>query len=852
MIPLQLQLKNFMSYRAPTTIDFRTVRTACLSGDNGAGKSALLEAMTWALWGKSRAASGRDVVTIGESQMEVTFDFKLADREYRVFRRQTVGARVGTSLEFYVRATSDDEWLTITGDSVRQTEQAIISTIRIDYDTFVNSAFLMQGQADTFTQKRPAERKRILAEILNLGDYDNLSTMAREEERSVRARLGHAAGQIAHLEQQLEKRPEAEAELQRLSEQLVVAGRVVDTLETEARSLQEVLSAMTALLRSRDAAASRLKRTEARLSELQGQEAVDDKAMENLRRLLDRGESIERDYLELLEHRRTMAECTEILRRRQPVEARLREIEREIERMRSGLERQMDQHLQLEKQAQASLVTLIERENELKRLTTEINAEGDISQQLQSTQQELRSAEKEKATLEAECRALKEAMNEIKANMDLLASGQAECPICRRPMKDGEHEHVAELWKAEGKDLGNRFRGHRDRIKALESEIPARSRSVAKLEAAHTRILEKRAVLNRLEREVDGKAKLEGEVRHARTEADRLGVTLAHGTFATELARESANLKQTLESLTFDGLGMEAAEKRMKELSAVEAEHLDLQTARIRYANLEASIETRARSVAELTAELEALRQELDEASHKLQEEPALRERLQSLTDDLERARAERDQGQSAFGAVSNQLEHLDRLATELQTLKDRSTKLGQEADIHRELAIAFGRNGIQAMIVETVLPELEDEANRLLARMATSHLHVRFRSTRQAVSTDNVIETLDIIIRDESGERPYALYSGGEAFRVDFAIRVALSKLLVRRAGTTIDMLIIDEGFGTQDARGRDGLIEALQTVESDFATILVITHIDEVRDMFPTRIEVSKNEAGSFVTVV
>jgi exonuclease SbcC len=134
---------------------------------------------------------------------------------------------------------------------------------------------------------------------------------------------------------------------------------------------------------------------------------------------------------------------------------------------------------------------------------------------------------------------------------------------------------------------------------------------------------------------------------------------------------------------------------------------------------------------------------------------------------------------------------------------------------------------------------------------MSSSQLHVTFRSQRQALSSDNIIETLDILIRDEYGERPYALYSGGEAFRVNFAVRVALSKLLARRAGANIDMLVIDEGFGTQDARGRDGLIEALHSVEQDFQTILVITHIGEIRELFPTRIDVVKTERGSKIAV-
>jgi exonuclease SbcC len=115
----------------------------------------------------------------------------------------------------------------------------------------------------------------------------------------------------------------------------------------------------------------------------------------------------------------------------------------------------------------------------------------------------------------------------------------------------------------------------------------------------------------------------------------------------------------------------------------------------------------------------------------------------------------------------------------------------------------------------------------------------------------DDRKETLDIRIRDGAGEREYELFSGGEAFRVNFAIRLALSRVLSRRAGARLRTLVIDEGFGSQDAEGRQRLIEAINMVRSDFAKILVITHMEELKDAFPARIEVTKTEHGSQVEV-
>ena len=133
---------------------------------------------------------------------------------------------------------------------------------------------------------------------------------------------------------------------------------------------------------------------------------------------------------------------------------------------------------------------------------------------------------------------------------------------------------------------------------------------------------------------------------------------------------------------------------------------------------------------------------------------------------------------------------------------------------------------------------------------MTDGRMHVQFNTQRTTLKGD-VVETLGISISDELGPRSYELYSGGEAFRVNFAIRIALSKLLAHRAGAQLQTLVIDEGFGTQDAQGRERLVEAINAIRDDFARILVITHIDELRDAFPARIDVVKTAQGSRVYI-
>jgi len=173
------------------------------------------------------------------------------------------------------------------------------------------------------------------------------------------------------------------------------------------------------------------------------------------------------------------------------------------------------------------------------------------------------------------------------------------------------------------------------------------------------------------------------------------------------------------------------------------------------------------------------------------------------------------------------------------------------------ELALAFGKKGIQAMIIEAAIPEIEDEANKLLDKLTEGRLKISLQTQREtktklADGEKGIIETLDIIISDEMGQRLYENLSGGEQFRVNFAIRLAISKLLTHRAGAKLQFLVIDEGFGSQDAPGRIRLIEAIEAIKDDYEKILIITHLEELKEEFPVRIEVSKTTSESTFEIV
>ena len=236
MIPLLLNLKNFLSYR-DATLDFRGLHTACVCGSNGAGKSSLLEAITWSIWGESRATSEDDVIQTGAKEVRVDFTFETAQQVYRVIRTRRRGS--SSSLEFQVE--TPEGFRSLTAKGLRATQELVLEHIKLDYDTFINSAYLRQGRADEFMLKRPAERKEILAELLKLNQYDGLEEKAKELSRQYKARGEELTRLLEHNKTQLQQKETTQNQKAELETQINQLQQQQEFSKIELQSLQNIL-----------------------------------------------------------------------------------------------------------------------------------------------------------------------------------------------------------------------------------------------------------------------------------------------------------------------------------------------------------------------------------------------------------------------------------------------------------------------------------------------------------------------------------------------------------------------------------------------------------------------------------
>ena len=230
------------------------------------------------------------------------------------------------------------------------------------------------------------------------------------------------------------------------------------------------------------------------------------------------------------------------------------------------------------------------------------------------------------------------------------------------------------------------------------------------------------------------------------------------------------------------------------------------------------------------------------EVAHRAEE---IRNRIKSLESERQIASIE-------LGRCDERLSALAKLTEEKDAWDKSATKASSEVDDYGRLAKAFGPDGIPNMIFTGVVDELERDASDMMERMTNGKFRLEFR-TETTTKDGNSRGTLDVVIITESGERPYKGLSGGERFRVDLALRVALTRLLTRRSGSTIDFLALDEGWGALDPEGITAMLDELRELHDEFPLVLTITHTPEVAAAFEARFEVERDSDGtSVVTLV
>ncbi len=863
MIPLQLKITGFLSYNDPVEIDFTRLELACIAGPNGAGKSSLLDAITWALFGVARKRDDSLINTHPEVKTaEVIFTFAYENNVYRVLRAAPRGKT--TQLEFHIRqseASQDGDgrpavWKPLTERTLRDTQGRIEATLRMNFETFVNASFFLQGRADQFTQHRPNDRKRILGSILGLEIWDGYKARAAEQRKLIETDIARAEALLAEIQSELSEEGERRerlqallAELERLAAQRATQEKVLESVRLVAEQLKE-------RRRTLENRAGQLAKLSARLQEQE--ERLETRRQERGRyqEVIVRAPEIEAGFQAWQQARADIEFWDDLARNFREGEKRRQGPLDEINTARGQLGSELQTLQRQQAQAAAAREALEALETRLQGLRAAVQeAEAQIETRagLESQIQELQQSQ---ANAKAENEVLKKDMIELKARIEQLKTAEwFECPLCGQPTTpEARSAHIAEL-EARGREMGDRHRANQATQTQVEASLEQLAARRAELMRAEVALRQHGQALAQAESQ---QQQLEVQVREweqgGEARLAEVSRSLEEESFAAGARARLAEIDAELKQIGYDAARHDQARKAELDGRAWDREMRALDRAQAALAPIQREIEELEKGIQAQRDEVRQLQEEYDNEAASLAAQeagaPDLRAAERELQDTLERENRMRME----VGAARQKVDVLDDLRGRQKKLLARREELARRVSQYRQLERAFSKDGVPALLIEQALPQIEARANEILDRLSDGAMSVRFitQTSYKDKKREDLRETLDIQISDGAGMRDYEMFSGGEAFRVNFAVRLALSEVLAQRAGARLQTLVIDEGFGSQDAQGRQRLIEAINLVRPDFAKILVITHIDELKDAFPNRIEVEKTDRGSRVRVV
>jgi exonuclease SbcC len=822
MLPTRLELRNFLAYRQPDPIILDGVHLACLTGPNGAGKSSLLDGITWALWGKARVRSDDDLIYQGQTDMLVQLDFLQGAVHYRVVRKRQKGktARTGRSaLDLFIWDEEFSRWQPITAPSIRETERKIAELLHLDYDTFVHSAFLQQGRADAFTVKTPAQRKEILAEIMGLDQWKEYEDRAKEELKRIDHNLSVIAVQLEDIAQQEASEPVLRRDLAIAEAALADAEQL--RADAEAR-YNEVAGAQDQMNAAQDrlrAAQHRIRQREADLQEIETELGRYRAQADRLQAVIEDREAIESGYSQLQMAREADQQLGEKLQAMSTIKDRLNEINGAIQARRAELEAQARVHGDRIATAERSAADLDPLRADMDNVQEEIARLDAAEGQRDELREAINAINEENAGLRAANQALYDEMKTLESRINQLKLAEAVCPLCGQPLDETHKADLLTQLQAEGTQRGDVYRANKARLTEIAGAVADYREQIEMIEVELRRQQAVRERAAALSANLDAAQSAASALQSEQSELRAVEAILESGEYAQELLAQRDAIQAEIDALGYDSEAHTAARDTLAMYNDYERRQRDLEAALGQLPEVQDALAKAEERRARWLAVLDEEQKEADAAQIEIDGLQGLVEEALRREEELRQRRTAEKRAQEQVIRAQQALSALEYARQRKVELEQRQFELSAEKSIYEDLRGAFGKNGVPAMIIEAAIPELEEAANRLLARMTDGRMHVRL-DTQRDLRTGGVSETLDILISDELGTRSYESYSGGEAFRVNFAVRVALSQMLARRAGAQLRTLFIDEGFGTQDEMGRQRLVEAINAVQDHFAT--------------------------------
>jgi exonuclease SbcC len=851
MRPIRLEVKGFTAFRDEQAIDFTSLDLFAISGPTGSGKTSILDAMTYALFGTIDRVGKQaaQFISQGQPRLAVTLEFAVGDERFRVTRSTPAKGTTRILLERWAGA----DWAQAGegADRVRDVDAAIREAVGLDYEAFTRTVLLPQGKFQEFMVGDARTRRDILTELLGLELFERLARRAGELKRDAAV----AAETRARL---LEREyagitPDAVADAERVAKEAVETDARAGDVERRVRQIADrwaEAERSLADLRAAAADAGRLRSAAADAAELFSTIADELAAAE--RRAAEDGEA-------------ATAAANEAERAAQ-----------ELGEARAAWGSAADLGASL-----AKAETLLERRAEFAAVEAELAEAADAVPGLEG---DLATADRLAAVTVADRAAALAAVVEARealeaaAHADHVAAVRAtmkpgdECPVCGA--------HVAALPKRRRGTTVDRARSALATAEATERRADdAMREAAASRDAAERRLAEGRSAIERTD----------GDVVRRRGEIDRLERDLSAALADGVPDDPAAELRSRLERLERLDAACDAAvsEARGAAERAAVAER-EAGAVRTRLAEARATFEAiDVAGVAERGAALLGAKPAMPRRPRR-KDASALGEYAVALVDALERlggdlASAADDRAGAEAGLLAEAMSlvdglvppapALDRLvasvsaartdaarsaaaaeqrAVDLRAKLANAERILEEAAEHRTRAARFDSLA-KELRADRIIAFLQAEALALLAAAGSRRLETLSAGRYRLEYADDEFTVIDTWNGEE--RRSARTLSGGETFLASLALALGLSeqvRALAVSDRARLDALFLDEGFGTLDPESLEVVVDAIEQLGGDGRMVGVITHVQELAMRLPSRIEVEKSPRGSRLRVV
>ncbi len=790
MRPRRLHVAGFTCFADPIDIDFTKLDVFAITGPTGAGKSTIIDAMCYALYGRiPRASDVRELLSHNRSALRVDLEFEAAGGVYRVGRAYNVVRKTKRdNTEAVTRSISpvvleqrvEGEWVPLEG-RVREIDDEVERIVGLDFDAFQKCVVLPQGRFQEFLAGDKKTRRAILKDLLDIGVYETVKKAAN-------ARHAELARDAEQTERRLrEDYAEATEEaLEATVAELAEATPARDAAVVLRDALTSALSSVHAVLAARK---RRAEREEARKATLKEIEETKQLAADGVKRVA----ALKKDIA-----------ASEKQHQASPYDA--------------------DRHNALSVGRSRALA--------MERLAGELaqsRRAADDASGVDAARAEAARVAERLAAAEAsltEATSAREAAERADAAAHVregLRPGDP-CPVCGGV--------VGKLPKAAASALANAKRTESSAAAAQKKAADDARAAQSALERAQGALATAKEHLARVERDA---AEAGRELAAVLPE----GVAPDAGAIGKALAvqEEARTARAAIES-KIDGL--------RSQLAGLEPQ---VNASGAALAGLAAKADELAREAAAAGAEGDAGMAKLRALAEAQAwgEELALIERKETPQQSFERKHAAATQDAESLAVRVTQL--TDRAGRIRQAIA-RAAELRAEARAHRERAALYHELGLllrddafQQFVISTAMVAL--------AETATVHLRDLYDRFEMTVD-EGEFKVIDHWQADTV--RPAKTLSGGETFVASLALALALSERLpeLRSASASrLESLFLDEGFGTLDPETLQTVINVIDRLRQDSRMVGIITHVPDLAQRIDQQIVVQKSPAGSTIEV-